>query len=860
METAAASTGYSLLVEWANQQDNWVRALVAEAIETRKPFTEPRIEQFYEMLLREKELAPGGAIEVAALATKAEGAVDEEPLFLETLYDVQNVNALAPGQSIAFNPRMNVLFGENGAGKTGYVRILKSIAAVRTAETVLPNINQPAGAAKPHAVVEYRTGTEKKPVAWNGESGLHPFTRIDLFDSRGVLVHVDQELTYTYTPTDLALFRLVHEAIERVKQCLDRAREQSTPKGNPFIAKFSRDTAVFAKIETLGPSTDLKNLETLATITPEEEGGLQALRERVEALRSTSTDARLQVATAEADVLRAVLRVVTAVESFDGDAYGRSLATLAEAEVRYKHATEEAFAGEDIPDVLSEAWRAFVEAGEQYIQSTQGTAFPAVGDACVYCRQPLGDAAVTLIKKYRDYCNNVLRKNAHDARSAVDSLTAAVRGLELSRLAQDLQKKKATFQQGTPVPPVFESAATFVEQTRRLQEATKALQPFGHAELSTVTANVRQLGDARLAEAKTVAEELAKQAASRKQALEQESAKLRSLEARVTLRELLPQVKNHVESAKWADQAATIAGRISRTIEKSLTEASKVASEQLLNQDFERLFHEECQALRAPKVSLDFPGRRGQPARRKLLAADYKLSDVLSEGEQKVIALADFIAEASLRRRASPVIFDDPVTSLDYKRLQYVVDRLVQIARTRQVVVFTHNIWFTMELLGRYDDEKDACAYYDVSDSGEQRGLISRGHHPRADTFKTLRGRINTLIQDAAAAKAADTRDALVEKAYEVLRGACEVIVETDLLQGVTQRYQPNVMMTKLPAIRGDRLSAAITAVVPVFDKACRYIASHSQPIETLNVRPTLDELRTDWKSVQDARDAYLAA
>jgi wobble nucleotide-excising tRNase len=40
---------------------------------------------------------------------------------------------------------------------------------------------------------------------------------------------------------------------------------------------------------------------------------------------------------------------------------------------------------------------------------------------------------------------------------------------------------------------------------------------------------------------------------------------------------------------------------------------------------------------------------------------------VLSEGE-KVIALADFLAEASLKP-AAPVIFDDPINSLDYKRL-----------------------------------------------------------------------------------------------------------------------------------------------------------------------------------------------
>lgn len=66
-----------------------------------------------------------------------------------------------------------------------------------------------------------------------------------------------------------------------------------------------------------------------------------------------------------------------------------------------------------------------------------------------------------------------------------------------------------------------------------------------------------------------------------------------------------------------------------------------------------------------------------------------------------MIALADFLAESTLRRSASPVVLDDPVTSLDSKRLGYVVGRIVELSDERQVIVFTHNIWFTMELLAR---------------------------------------------------------------------------------------------------------------------------------------------------------------
>ena len=41
---------------------------------------------------------------------------------------------------------------------------------------------------------------------------------------------------------------------------------------------------------------------------------------------------------------------------------------------------------------------------------------------------------------------------------------------------------------------------------------------------------------------------------------------------------------------------------------------------------------------------------------------------VLSEGEQKIIALADFIAEMQLSEVNKGIILDDPVTSLDEKK------------------------------------------------------------------------------------------------------------------------------------------------------------------------------------------------
>lgn len=372
-----------------------------------------------------------------------------------------------------------------------------------------------------------------------------------------------------------------------------------------------------------------------------------------------------------------------------------------------------------------------------------------------------------------------------------------------------------------------------------------------------MAAELRPLIAAELEKAETLVRELRGQAAERHRLFTEASGQLKDLEARLTLKGLLPQIVAYVEAAKWVATGNVIGGCL-KGLSKSLTEVSKVASERLLNQDFERLFGKECEALRAPQVRLEFPGRRGEAARRKRVAAEHKLSEVLSEGEQKVVALADFLAEASLKKSPAPIIFDDPVTSLDHRRVSYVADRVLQLSATRQVVVLTHNIIFLKELAARVEDGKAECSFFLVEEGNGSWGVVTPGL-PRLDTFGSVRGKLKAAIQNAKKATG-EERAAFIERGYELLRNACELLVEQDLLCGLTERLQPHLRMTALGKIKTGALAPAIAVVDPIYQRACRYVASHSQPGETLASRPPLSELEDDWDKVQHARDAYRKA
>jgi len=684
---------------------------------------------------------------------------------------------------------------------------------------------------------------------------LTPLTRIDVFDSRAAVVHLEDDLTYSYTPADLALFPLVHDGIEKVRACLEAKQYERIPRESPFVSKFPRDSRFFPTMETLGSSTDLKGLDQLACITEEEEAALPGLRQKVDALRSGDLQARLQAALQEYEICTRAADMAATLRAFDACGYEEALPALRDAETMHTSATRDAFAGDALPGVLSDQWRAFIEAAEEYITATGIDPYPVPGKPCIYCRQPLGDAAVALVRKYRSFRHDALRAAVDEARRRLGACTAGVLGTDPQDLLQDLRKVADAFGQERELTSPLTKAHLVAEAMSSTRSAIIAAESCGAPDIDLREAE--SVLRSHAAELDLMVKTLQKQGEDRQLVLAKESAKLRDLEDRLTLRNMLPDIHAHVQAARWADQAASLVRRF-QGIKRGLTDTAKRASAEVLNREFETRFEAECYALRAPRVVLDFPGREGEPRRRKLLTPEHGLGDVLSEGEQKVIALADFLAEASLKLDGSPIVLDDPVTSLDHKRLQYVADRLVDLSRDRQVVVFTHDIWFAAELLARFEGEPNDCFFYDVMAENDQIGIVARGSHPRTDTFKDRQHRLNVLI-DQAASLSGEKRQALVESGYETLRGACEIVVEKDLLKGVTERYRPNVRMTVLNQIRADRLPAAVEAVGQIFNKCCRIIASHSQPLTTLGVRPTLDELKEDWEALQRARKAYLA-
>lgn len=150
-------------------------------------------------------------------------------------------------------------------------------------------------------------------------------------------------------------------------------------------------------------------------------------------------------------------------------------------------------------------------------------------------------------------------------------------------------------------------------------------------------------------------------------------------------------------------------------------------------------------------------------------------------------------------------------------------------------------------------EKSKRCVYFQITDEDGGKGKVTRATGPRWDTLSGIKGKLNSTIE-AAKQQDGEARDALVRVGYGWIRSWCEVFTESELLQGVTQRYQPNVGMNRLANINTDKLAEIIPRVTEIFEDACRYIDGHSQPLATLGVSPTLSGLEQHWAELLELK------
>lgn len=147
---------------------------------------------------------------------------------------------------------------------------------------------------------------------------------------------------------------------------------------------------------------------------------------------------------------------------------------------------------------------------------------------------------------------------------------------------------------------------------------------------------------------------------------------------------------------------------IPQEIETDLCGLCDSAYQQLLVNKLTDQFNIEKKklGLDGVSVSLEVDDFMNAPSIYLHINNTYDPNDILSEGELKGVALAMFVAECEIQTVKTPLIFDDPVNSLDSRIMDKFVKRVKELPN--QVILFTHNL----QLLELIKEDRKQFRFY----------------------------------------------------------------------------------------------------------------------------------------------------
>jgi len=806
------------IYEWVREQEPWKQDLYLRA--AASPELEAGdAEAIVEFLLGEKVDGAGPREVTRDLLPAAKGG--EDPMVIERIYDLKNVNKLADGQALAFRPDgVNAIWGANGAGKTGYSRILKHSGRTLDKQTVLGNVAaEPRGG--PQATIRVRVGSERHDLHLDlREPAPSMLGRICVADTRAGEVYLTEETEVDYVPITLSSLSRLVDGLGAVKTVLhDRLENLDL---SPLDARPFGDTEVGRLIAGLEAKTPAELVIATATLDEAAEQRHSELRRRVaeiDAQRAPELRKAAEDDVSAATELASDLGLLCAALNEAALSTARRRHEQLAVTQKAARLAAERFEGEPYGGVGSDPWRMLWEAARRFAHEQEKELPPKHDPAlCPLCMQELGSDAIKRLRSFEQFVAEDVSRRLREAETAISEASRNLPDATAVKLRHKAIIEKLGMQAGEPGRAIADWLDLAISSLAKLRVG----QLDGLSPLNQPTDLAPWITGRR--------EEIAAQAkiesGEENEALRRELAEL---DARQLLAERRDEVLTYLAARREAERLEEAKAK---TAANTTSAKIRFLSQALIKKGLEDALERQLEALNFQGLEVVPKTRtvQGKPMTSLVFKTvdDVPLTDVLSGGEQRRLGLAMFLAEMEVLADSSPVVFDDPSSSVDQEGRRQIARTIARLGRDRQVVVFTHEFSFVHEL--RLRTPKDIpLELQHVCRLGETVGHV-RPHLPwdglpAGERVSPMR---EMLAEVQRGEKGGDaTREARELCLY--MRESCERTVEDRILGGVVTRRDDEVHTKRLDKLIAD------PGIADLVDEIM------GESSEWLHARPTAD-------------------
>jgi energy-coupling factor transporter ATP-binding protein EcfA2 len=731
------------IVAWSATQALW-RQDCLRRLATTADLTQTDLDELLAMVKKAAGFTLPSPPPAAVPFAKAHfGGSANTPITLKGISNIKGVNRLIDRASLTFCPKaLTIVYGRNGSGKSGFVRILRTACRTRIEnEKTLKVLADVYGGGTPvqSAEIIVDAGSGDDAIEWKpGMAAAPSLMQVAVFDSGSAQLYVDGGNQIRFLPFGLALPHRLNSVCLTLKAKLEA--EQATAIGNKISLSTitftaTRSTAAQTFAQGVTRKTTDAEIDAATAFSPEDDVRLDAVTGLLTASATASADMASFASWAKA----LAGECEAAFTAYSDDALGGH-STLKDKAVSARDAAKIAagtlFDGEALDGVGSESWRALWAAARDYSVSAAyvGKDFPVVADgddpaACVLCQQPLLPDGAARMQRFQAYMDDTLDTSASQAEQAIADAKAGLPTLtqlmadDFSERVEQVRARNSALADNLSA---FHLAlvARSADALARLDGEASVDVPELVSPLAVVSAFAEKLGEEQkaLAKARDVAER--EQLVAEKAELE-DRKHLRANKAMLVTRRDLKVTGAAYDTALRLVATTGITKRANELLDTHLTSAVVTCFE-AERKGFGIEYLKVGLARKSDQTKAEY-ATDTQTALTKVT------SQILSEGEQRALALAGFLTEVALTDGSGPIVIDDPVSSLDRDRSILVAERIAQEAKTRQVIVFTHDIVFFNELCKAADavaiEPKTVALFSDQDAAGkiDAAGMVWKG-------------------------------------------------------------------------------------------------------------------------------------
>lgn len=779
---------------------------------------------------------------------------------LASLSKISGIGLLNPQKPLNFGPdKIAVVFGSNGSGKSSYVRILKHACGARQKGEIHANVFD--GTATPQSCsIVFRDNTGERTAEWNITSGVVPeLSTIDIFDTHCGHSYLVAEGQPTYEPRPLIFLSRLAALCDQVGAKIGGAITARV-KALPTLPPEHAATNSGKWYGTLTAQTEQATVDVNCTW---DEGDAEELGELAKYLAELSPKVRAKELETKKGFVDGLVSFLTEHCAALSDESCRTLMALRKV-AKEKQQTAELAAqvnlrGAVLGGVGTEQWLALWTIARSYSAEVayQEAEFPNTGEEsrCVLCHQELTPEAKKRLQSFDQY---VVNEAATAAKTAKKNLETAIEALPSLPSDETLEAKGASAGLSDVALQSLKGFYGLLISRRALLAGENVIEEFGaYPDTSTWIPEVQAVASDYAAKEKQFLEGFNEQDRNIKVARQKELSSRKWIHDQKAAVEV--EIKRLGQVAMM-DKAKELCGTRAISIKKG------ALAEEMITPAYIEAFNKELKRLGARTVKVELVKTRVERGAAlhqvKLHKAVHNkpIQDVLSEGEHRIVCIAAFLADVSSKPNGSTFVFDDPISSLDLDYEEAVVQRIVELSSTRQIIVFTHRL----SLLGMVQDyAKRADTPLRVIQIRKESWGAGEPGDESIEAAKPKAVLNDHLPKRIAAAKTVFEKDG--EPAYRVhaqsicteTRKLVERMIEFELLADVIQRHRRAIntlgKLDKLADIQPDDC----TLLEEMMTKYSRY--EHAQSAEAPVELPPPDELLEDVATLKKWRDGVEA-